>query len=101
VGGQAPVTDHGSTHSPGSVDRSPLVGVLFAEEASTDRSIRCVGSCTAHLEELVDPSDLVQGVGAEKKLDKEGFTADIGRVRRSRLQAVQIQRWCTRGRDEV
>jgi hypothetical protein len=31
----------------------------------TDRSARCVGSCTAHLEELTDPTDLIQGVGTE------------------------------------
>lgn len=33
--------------------------------ALADRCVRCVGSCTAHLEELTDPTDLVQGVGME------------------------------------
>lgn len=63
VGCETSVADYGSTDSPGCVDRSPLVGFRSAEKVSTDRCVRCVGSCTAHLEELADPSDLVQGVG--------------------------------------
>lgn len=38
---------------------------MVVSEDSADRCVRCVGSCTAHLEELTDPSDLVQGVGTE------------------------------------
>ena len=37
-------------------------------KASTDPYVRCVGSCTAHFEELTDPTDLVQGVGTEVAL---------------------------------
>lgn len=63
VGCETSVADYGSTGSPGCVDCSPLVGIISTGKDSTDRCVRCVGSCTAHLEELADPSDLVQGVG--------------------------------------
>lgn len=53
------------------MDSSSLVSVVATEEASAHWSLRCVGSCTAHLEEITDPSDLVQGVGTEVARQKE------------------------------
>jgi hypothetical protein len=66
VGCKTTVADYGSPDDPPScVDCSPLVGITPIEWKSADRCTRCVGSCTAHLEELVDPSDLMQGVGRD------------------------------------
>ena len=62
---QTPVAGYGSTNPPSRVDCPAVVSIMSFPEASTDRYVRCVGSCTAHLEELTDPTDLVQGVGTE------------------------------------
>lgn len=65
MGYKTSFANHGSKNSPCCMDRPSLVRIMVVEEASADRYTRCVGSCTAHLEELTDPSDLVQGVGTE------------------------------------
>lgn len=73
VGCQTPVEEYGSAHPSSRVDRSSLVSTMTMPltKAPTDWYIRCVGSCTAHLEELTDPADLVQGVGTGVTLQKE------------------------------
>ena len=72
VGCQTPAEGYGSTDPSCRVDRPSLVSILFTMKAPTDRYGRCVGSCTAHLEELTDSTDLVQGVGTEVTL-REGM----------------------------
>ena len=47
------------------MDCPALVSPTSSPIALTDWYARCVGSCTAHLEELTDPTDLIQGVGTE------------------------------------
>lgn len=68
MGCQTPVAGYGSTNPPSRVDCSAVVGVMSFPKVSTDPYVRCVGSCTAHLEELTDPTDFVQGVGTEVTL---------------------------------
>jgi len=68
MGYQTPVTGNGSTNPSSCMDCSAVASMLSLPKASTDPCVRCVGSCTAHLEELTDPTDLVQGVGAEAAL---------------------------------
>ena len=65
MGYQTPVAEYGSTGPPSCVDCPALVSPTSSPMALTDRQARCVGSCTAHLEELTDPADLIQGVGTE------------------------------------
>jgi hypothetical protein len=76
MGCQTSITDYGSTNPPGRMDCSALVSVMSLLKATTHPCVRCVGSCTAHLEELTDPTDLVQGVGTELPYAKKR-TADI------------------------
>ena len=63
MGYQTPVAEYGSTDPPSRMDCSALVSIMPLTKACTERYVRCVGSCTAHLEELTDPTDLMQGVG--------------------------------------
>ena len=72
MGYQTPVTNDGSKDSPCRVDCSSMVRIVVVEETPADQYVRCVGSCTAHLEELTEPSDLVQGVGTEVTLTGRG-----------------------------
>ena len=88
VGCQTPAEKYGSINSPSRVDRSSLVSIISLTKASTDRNIRCVGSCTAHLEELTDATDLVQGVGMEVAPWEGCTTKSFFHICRFQLQAI-------------
>lgn len=70
MGRKTRVAKYGPTGPPSRMDCSSLVSITSLTKVPTDRHVRCVGSCTAHLEELTDPTDMVQGVGAEVTLQK-------------------------------
>lgn len=88
VGCQTPAEGYGSTDPSCRVDRPSLVSIISLTKASTDRNIRCVGSCTAHLEELTDATDLVQGVGMEVAPWEGCTTKSFFHIYRFQLQAI-------------